>query len=143
MLVKRKNKERKNKEYEAYYYRDIPSKNKEYEAYYRDMPSKVLTELVLDFIDAYGWIGVTMRDLTRLFDGWLYSQRDKFKRENNIDTVKKVIEEHKNKVFSEVQYPAEYKYELLFEEQHVILEEILCYVYYRHMSVFEKKHTNN
>ena len=77
----------------------VKRKNKEYKAYYIDIPSEVLTELVLDFIDRYGWIGVTMRDLIHLFDGWLYSQRDKFKRENSTDTIKKVIEEHENKVF--------------------------------------------
>ena len=79
-------------------------KQKKYAAYYNGMKNEILTNLVVDFMESYGWIGMTARDLCRLFDDWLYWKRRKYKEENKTD---------------------EESYKFLFEEQHEILERII------------------
>lgn len=90
-------------------------KNKEYKICYLGLENEVLTELVKDFINHYGFIGMTMRDMTKLFHSWLYWQRRKHEIENNTN-----ITTHK----------------FLYEESHIILEEILNYMYHERIGVF-------
>lgn len=82
-------------------------KEKDYECHYYSIPNECLTNLVSDFMDRYGWIGMTIGSATGLFDYWLESKRKEF-HENNSDDDE--------------------LYKFLFKEQHIILGKILVFM---------------
>lgn len=89
--------------------------HKRFVVYSYGIKKEVLTDLVNDFIERYGYFGITANDLIQLFSDWLYWKRKTYNDENNTD---------------------EELHGYLFEESHIILGYIVDCMQVREIGIF-------
>ena len=91
--------------------------HKRFVVYSYGVKEEVLTDLVNDFIERYGYFGITANDLIQLFDSWLYWKRKTYNDENNTDKE---------------------LHSYLFEKSHIILGYIVDCMQVRKIGIFRK-----